>query len=884
MRVFTPSRVVSAACLVLTVLGCMTERADTPLPAPSLGSSASTSRGTDARIAQLRKLGVVPGRGQAAITLPASADEAVAIAPADGSVRARFTPRGASAVAGALTDEASVYPNAIDGGDLARVLLPDGVEDFVFFDRAPAREELVYRLDVSHVAGLRLVRGSLELLDQRGAPRVRVDRPWIADASGTRHWLDLSIEGCEVDTSELAPFDRKVTAPGASSCLLSIAWHDVRYPAVVDPAWKLASSMSARYAFQTFAYANGRVIACGGRLSCAGTCGNGVVDSCTIFDPVARTWASGPTLPSGREDGAVAGLPSGRAFFIGGGGSSRPELITAAGGATRPMDATFSAGAGATATALASGRVLVAGGGSVNAGLFDEPTEAFLPAGSMNAARSFHTATRLASGKVLVAGGGPASGELYDPATNAFTSIAAPMVAARSGHVAALLPDGRVLLAFGGSTTAEIYDPVANTFTATDSGASDRTRAFAVSLESDDIMIAGGESGSPLGLVEIFDVATKKFSAQPSLSFPRSRLGAARLSPPGAAKGEVVAFGGLGTAGYSLASTEIWGPGQPGATCTTGDDCRSGDCQEGFCCAASCSASCKTCVANTGACVAVLKADDPSSCTGANTCDAAGACKKKNGQLCGGAGECASGFCVDGTCCDRACNGQCEACNVTGVAGSCAPIAGTPRGGRPACNAVGSTCGGTCNGADGASCAYPGAVTTCGSSCAGEKLTLSTCDGRGACATDVARGCAGNFVCADAIACKTSCTTNVDCAQGYQCLNARCLPIALCEDHFVTKGETRIDCYPYTCEQTGSCRDSCASVADCVAPTLCSLDGKCVDPPAPPETSCSVGGAVGAHGSSTTPGFATAAIALAAALGARARRARRASQREEESR
>lgn len=872
MRLGISPRFAGAAWLVVAVLGCMTESASVPVAHDQRASIAG-------RTAEIEKLGVERATDIASIgvSLPKTADDAVELAPPGRSTGVRFTLLGAASIAPASDGGMSLYRGALDGADLAHVILRDGVEDLVFFDRAPAREELVYRIDVSRVAGLRLVRGSLELLDERGAPQVRVDRPWLADAAGKRHWLDLSIEGCAVDRSELAPFGRKVTPPGASSCRMAVAWRDVSYPAVVDPAWRLASSMGARYGFQTFTYANGRVIACGGHLSCAGMCGNGSVDDCTFFDPVARTWAAGPGLPTGREEGAVAALPSGRAYFVGGStGSSRPELISSTGAVTRPMDAIFAAGAGVAATALASGKVLVTGGGSANAALFDEPAEAYTtagtsPVGAMKVARSFHTTTRLASGKILIAGGGPASAEIYDPAANTFTLVAAPMNVARQGHVAATLPDGRVLLAFGGSATAEIYDPVASTFTPTAAAVSDRDRASVVTLDSGDIMILGGESGGPIGRVEIFDVVTKTFSAQPLLSFARTRFGAAKIAPPAGAKGEVAAFGGLGTSGYSLSSTEIWGPGAAGSTCTTGDDCRSGDCQEGICCAVSCSTTCKTCVPSTGACVQTLKADDPSTCTGPNTCDGVGACKKKNGQTCGAPAECASGFCVDGACCDRACNGQCEACNVPGVVGSCAPIAGTPRGGRPACNAVGTTCGGTCNGADGVTCAYPGAVTTCGSACAGDKLTLSTCDGRGTCTIDVARSCAGNFICADDKVCKTTCATSADCATGYQCITGRCLPIALCEDHFVTKGESKIDCFPYTCEQTGNCRTSCASVADCVAPTLCSLDGQCVDPPPPPESGCTVARTIGGRGEggSAVLLFAVAVVVL---LAARARR------------
>src|SRR5439155_22046538 len=55
------------------------------------------------------------------------------------------------------------------------------------------------------------------------------------------------------------------------------------------------------------------------------------------------------------------------------------------------------------------------------------------------------------------------------------------------------------------------------------------------------------------------------------------------------------------------------------------------------------------------------------------------------GQMCTSGAQCASGFCVDHVCCDGACQGQCSACNVMGMEGTCTAILGAPVGGRAAC-------------------------------------------------------------------------------------------------------------------------------------------------------------------------------------------------------
>ena len=115
--------------------------------------------------------------------------------------------------------------------------------------------------------------------------------------------------------------------------------------------------------------------------------------------------------------------------------------------------------AGASATALQDGRVLIAGGGVEDrvglrtAELFDPRTNKFVSTGSMHDGRIEHTATLLKDGAVLVTGGMAdghvvATAERFDPKTGEFTNVNA-MHQARYKHTAQLLADGRVLVAGG---------------------------------------------------------------------------------------------------------------------------------------------------------------------------------------------------------------------------------------------------------------------------------------------------------------------------------------------------------------------------------------------------------------------------------------------------
>jgi len=122
--------------------------------------------------------------------------------------------------------------------------------------------------------------------------------------------------------------------------------------------------------------------------------------------------------------------------------------------------------------------------------------------------------------------------------------------------------------------------------------------------------------------------------------------------------------------------------------------------------------------------------------------------------------ECASGYCVKRTCCDRPCQGLCESCRVPGQLGTCALVpAGQDFGGH--CEVDGDDeCAGRCDGKGG--CTFPGATKTCGAkTCAAGERKSGACDAEGSCAMQ--KESCGGLACANAYYCMTTCFKDEDC-------------------------------------------------------------------------------------------------------------------------
>ena len=719
----------------------------------------------------------------ASVELPALASGAARLADDTSHLAITFALEGAAEAPIAVADGIARYAGALAGADVVHRVHAEGTEDFVVFEERPAREELRYVVDVSRVAGLRLVGNTVEFLDEAGSPRLRVAPPSVVDAGGERHEASVKVVGCAYDTDPRGPWGRAVTRPGAESCVVRVVWSGVPYPAVVDPAWTATGSMAtARVKHTATLLGSGKVLVAGGYDNNSSS----HLSSAELYDPSGSgTFAATGPMGTARNGCTATLLISGKVLVAGGYMGtyvSSAELYDPNGSGTfAPTGPMATARENHTATRLASGKVLLAGGYNTSgplssAELYDPAgSGTFAPTGSIGTARRYHTATLLISGKVLLAGGDSIGGstlssaELYDPSGSGTFAPTSSMGTARRYHTATLFASGKVLLAGGDNggsgnlSSAELYDPLGSgTFAATGSMGTARRAHTATLLASGKVLIAGGnDSGfGSTSSAELYDPSgAGTFAATSSLGTSRYLHTATRLD-----SGKVLVAGGYGISG-SLSSAELLALSNGESGCSASNQCLSDVCNDGICCSGACNGVCQTCASGSGACMAVTNADDPDTCTGAVTCDAIGMCKSKDGQASSNPATCASGFVADGVCCNTACSGDCDVCTSALGApadGTCAPAAtGYP--GNPACGN-----GLACNGASTlcpASCVSDLdclATNFCAAdgTCQPQKPQAASCNvaANGDCKSPPCRACATGF-CADGVCCDTACDT-----------------------------------------------------------------------------------------------------------------------------
>ena len=236
-----------------------------------------------------------------------------------------------------------------------------------------------------------------------------------------------------------------------------------------------------------------------------------------LYNPATGTWAVTGQMNTPRIDATATLLPNGQELVAGGSGGGSNALASAE--LYNPATGTWSVtgsmrkgrsglnGAGASATLLPDGQVLIAGGEDANfnllssAELYNPATGKFTPTGSMTTGRVGQSATLLNNGQVLIAGGGGTATELYNPATGKFTPTGS-MHSAHGDNVGTLLPGGDVLVTGKAQTFAELYDPATGQWSNASAGlpaclSNQECRQFSTAtlLPTGNVLLAGGLVG-----------------------------------------------------------------------------------------------------------------------------------------------------------------------------------------------------------------------------------------------------------------------------------------------------------------------------------------------------------------------------------------------------
>lgn len=732
---------------------------------------------------------VIPGRTRAmkpaTVVLPGHADEAVRLEDDTTHATLTFSLRGAAHASIATAHGNAIFSHALESADVIVRADQTGVEDFVAFARRPAKEELVYDVDVSAFAGARLVGNSFELLDRSGTPRFHVSPPYVVDAKRKANAARLSVEGCAFDTNPAAPWARATTPLGAAACELHVTWSAASYPVLVDPGWTTTGSMAdGREYHRAVRLPSGKVLIEGGSRR---TGGDPYLASAEIFDPATSTFAATGSMSAERP---------------------YTEL-----------------------TLLGNGKVLVVGWPGSQ--LYDPASGTWGSTGAMVTIRTNHTQTLLSTGKVLVAGGLDSStgnpttaAEIYDPGTNAFT-VTGSMANARSYALAGALAGGKALVLGGFTATfdgivtpPEVYDSGTGQFTAADAGftCAARTAGSAIQLSSDTFMLSGSVNHS-----DVYTGATDTCAGTGAMtSASRNYLASAALG-----SGKVVVMGGIDLESSAFTNVDIWDPGTNAFTAGS---------------PLSAPRAIETATTLTTGQVLVVGGESGLNNPALKSAEIYDETDAKNGAACQRDAQCDSQHCVDGVCCNSRCEEQCEACDVTGHVGACFPSVGPPHGTRTACQKSGA-CTASCDGDHTIACTYGPDV--CASTCASGSETDSLCDTAGSCNVQAPHSC-NNFTCSDDKTCRTSCTADGDCVDGFTCANGACAPkpgASVCvDDHTAADSKgNQYSCAPYKCKD-GACVVKCDSIDDCESPAVCSSSGECAAAAAQDSGGCNAGG------------------------------------------
>lgn len=315
--------------------------------------------------------------------------------------------------------------------------------------------------------------------------------------------------------------------------------------------WVVAGNLNvARAAYAGCLLQNGKVLVTGGEPDVAAT---SVLSSCELYDSTTDTWTLTGSLSVARNFHQCVLLQNGKVLVVGGFSNYTSQIGTSVCELYDPVAGTWST-TGSLPTGkfqgglwlLLNGKVLHAGGsvdGNANASvadayLYDPATGLWTVTGSLNTSRHVSATSYLPNGNPIMVSGkhdaiGTQTAEVYNVGSGTWSyTTGAPVFAGEvdGGNNAVVLQDGRTLFAgwaaVGGSRTpCQIYDPVSDSFTSAGSLALGRSELNLFLLGDGRALAAGGQINvAPENSVtnsEIYDPVSNTWFPAAYLNEPR---------------------------------------------------------------------------------------------------------------------------------------------------------------------------------------------------------------------------------------------------------------------------------------------------------------------------------------------------------------------------
>jgi hypothetical protein len=418
-------------------------------------SVASSIRRDGARLSPVFEADGGHAAGNVTLTLPDKADGTVEMQDVRSAMKIAARLTGARSAPAELSKGYVVYRDALPSGvSVIEVPKATGTEDWVSIESSETTS-LSYTIDLAQgVSGLRLFSNSLEMLDDKGMPRLRVSPPRLIDANLKSHDATLALSGCDADTDPAPPWSHAVRAPGAKSCTLQVSWDasKVAYPVLLDPSWSSTASLAVgRSAHVAGWLDDGTMLVAGGVATYRNVYDTmKSVERLKLEPDGIGAWTMAAELPENRA--WALGVVRGSRFYVlqGGGNDACHALassvyfdtatnlwVTIPPGSDSPRERSNEA----TATLFADGRILLAGAlGSSDCGatpwtpenwvdIYDTVNERWTRGPDLPVPRASHAADLIAGGRAMIAGGQSAAyggnpngflktSVLYDPVLN----------------------------------------------------------------------------------------------------------------------------------------------------------------------------------------------------------------------------------------------------------------------------------------------------------------------------------------------------------------------------------------------------------------------------------------------------------------------------------